>query len=171
MRFLAIFLVTILVSVSAAWAQMVSSGSISGTLDGESMTWDTLEIPGEASTTNYSEWSPGNVSVTVQGHVGGKFGIEKSLSITFTLLNNGSANDAELLYIPTNSLSDYYEGKGGAVTLSLDPVAKDGDQLLLSGSVKGTLVRTKRDGLKFDVDEGDTIVVEANFESRAKREE
>ncbi|MCR9136012.1 MAG: hypothetical protein NXI27_08460 [Alphaproteobacteria bacterium] len=171
MRILFACFAMMLILATASQAQIKSSGAITGTVDGEKIEWDTLEMPGQTSTTTYSEWSPGNVSVTVQGHVGGVFGLEKSLSITFTLRDDGSTTDAALLYLPSDNLSDYYEAEAGTVVLELSPSTTEGDALVLSGSVRGTLTRTKREGLKFNVDKGDQIDIEATFESRALPEQ
>lgn len=142
-----------------------SVGTISGSFNGESRSWSAVRLDEVGSTSTYDEFMPGFTSIHIQGHDNAEFAIPKSLSIDFTLRKGGGIDEPSVIYLPGSDMSDYYEAKDDAIRLELGAVEDRGDTLIVSGRVVGELVRTRRKGVKFDVDPSDAIAVDLTFSS------
>lgn len=165
-RFVWLFLAAILFMVPALQAAD-PIGTISGTLNGDERTWIAVRLEGAGSTATYDEFMPGFTSIHIQGHEGGEFAIPKSLSIDFSLRKGGAIEEPAVIYLPGSDISDYYEAKDGALTIRLDRVEGGAETMAISGRASGTLVRTRREGLKFNVDDLDVIDIDVRFEATA----
>ena len=171
MKFVAIGAFFALASATAALAEIEINGWIKGTLGDEATQWDTIELPGEASTASWSQYVPGIYTVNVQGHLGGTFAIEKSLAITFELTENETVSSVNVVYLPTASLSEYYEGQIAPDSFTLTGVEFGEETMRIEGTVSGKLVHTKVESLDYIVDEGNTLQLNVEFMADARREQ
>lgn len=146
-------------------------GSITGEFNGEKKEWSTVLIDGVASTGNFDEFIPGFTAIHIQGQKDGEFSVSKSFSIDFTLRKNGYIDEPSLTFIPGKSLSEYYEAKDVDVKIEIKALESESDVWEISGQVTGQMVRTKREGLKFEVNKTDVIEVDVVFETKLYRPE
>ncbi|MEP3277840.1 MAG: hypothetical protein ABJN26_17965 [Stappiaceae bacterium] len=154
-----------LATITSAIADSV--GTISGRFNGEERTWSALKIEGAGSTSTYDEFMPGFTSIHIQGHQGDDFSVSGSLSIGFTVRESGDIDEPSMVFVPGAKLSDYYEANEGALTIDLESIKDQGETMVVTGRATGTLVRTRRKGIKITADPSDTIEVDLSFETIA----
>ena len=146
-------------------------GSITGQLNGQQREWSTVRIDGMASSATYDAFIPGFKSIHIQGHKNGAASIAESFSIDFTLRQNGSIDEPSLIFLPGSSLSEYYEAKDTKVSIELEKFEETGDGWEISGHATGQLLHTKREGIKFLVDETNVIKVDVTFATKLYTQE
>ncbi|MCA1769604.1 MAG: hypothetical protein LC652_06485 [Halomonas sp.] len=109
------------------------ANEISGTLNGEPHEWHVLS-EGDMSTASFSEFMPGMINVTVQGHRNDRYETQGTLSIDFMVMQ-GQPGDASVSYFHESGLTPHY-GTEEDVPIEIDTLEIDGD----SGRARGRVV-------------------------------
>ena len=147
-------------------AGQVMANEISGTLDGEPHEWHVLS-EGGASTANFSEFMPGMVNVTVQGHREERYETQGTLSINFMVMQ-GAPDNASVTYFPESRLTPHY-GTEEEVPIEIEALEIDGD----GGRVKGRIATSLPylESMTTEYDHDNAIEIDVTFDVVLVREE
>lgn len=147
-------------------AGQVMANEISGTLDGEPHEWHVLS-EGGMSTANFSEFMPGMVNVTVQGHREARFETQGTLSIDFMVMQ-GTPSEASVTYFHESGLTPHY-GTEEEVPIEIEELETDGD----SGRVKGRVATSLAyvESMMAGHDHDNVMEIDVTFDVELVREE
>ncbi|MEM7439347.1 MAG: hypothetical protein AAF393_07095 [Pseudomonadota bacterium] len=161
-------------SVLAGWANAQTIepvGELAGEIGDATLIWQTLRMAGHGATATFEEIIPGLVSITVQGHLDGQFGMEKALSVSVSRTPQGHFVEGSVTYLASGSIRDFYESAPGSVTVSVKRFEETSDGGLIEGTAKGTLRRVRVEGVDVNEDDSDTIAVEVTFTSKLYKDD
>lgn len=146
------------------------AGEITGTIGDQSATWHVLkmDLGGEMrSTANYSNPVGLMTEFTLQAHPGNSFQIEKSVSVTFSMMN-GNLVSGGALYFPEAGMFPHYGDHNDSVSVELDTLEMGDGTARIKGRATGTIYRLA--DYSAEPDMSDSSPIDLSFDLTAYEE-
>lgn len=167
MSFARPLLMAALPAMALATACTAMADDVSGSVDGEARQWHVLQGD-DGKTVNFSEFSPGFQTVTIQAHRSTRYEVEGSISITFSLMD-GEISDGEAMYFPEARMTPHFTDENAHERLVLERVELDGGDTRLVGRYEGELAY--RGSMFSEADETNTVSLVVEFDVSPSRED
>lgn len=157
-------------SANAVRGGFERTGEIVGTVGDEPATWYALkmDLGGETrSTANFSNPVGLMTEFTLQAHPGNSFQIEKSVSVTFSVMN-GNLVSGGALYFPEAGMFPHYGDHNDSVTVELETLEMGDGTARIIGRATGTIYRLA--DYSAEPDMSDSSPIDLSFDLTAYEE-